>query len=86
MKGAGIDAMTLIRIPDDQAAALQSRAAAQGLTLEAWLQRLAGFGEARRNKERCTLAELVAQCDPDSPLSEEDRVWLDAPDVGREAV
>jgi hypothetical protein len=33
--------MTLIRIPDRQAAALKAKAAAEGLTLEAWLGRLA---------------------------------------------
>jgi hypothetical protein len=33
--------MTLIEIPDDQAAALKARAAAQGLTLKAWLGKLA---------------------------------------------
>jgi hypothetical protein len=34
--------MTVIEIPDDQAAALKARAAAQGLTLKAWLGKLAG--------------------------------------------
>ncbi len=33
--------MTLIELPDNQAAALKARAAAQGLTLEAWLKLLA---------------------------------------------
>ena len=33
--------MTVIEIPDDQAAALKARAAAQGLTLKAWLAKLA---------------------------------------------
>ena len=33
--------MTVIELPDQQAAALMARAAAQGLTLEAWLTRLA---------------------------------------------
>lgn len=33
--------MTVIELPDQQAAALKARAAAQGLTLEAWLKRLA---------------------------------------------
>ena len=32
------------------------------------------------------LAELLAQCDPNAPLSAEDRAWLDAPAVGREAL
>jgi plasmid stability protein len=34
--------MTVIQLPDEQAAALKARAAAQGLTVEAWLQKLAG--------------------------------------------
>jgi hypothetical protein len=33
--------MTVIEIPDDQAAALKAKAAAQGLTLKAWLGKLA---------------------------------------------
>ena len=33
--------MTIIELPDQQAAALKARAAAQGLTLEGWLKRLA---------------------------------------------
>lgn len=37
-------------------------------------------------KPRYTLAELVAQCDPDAPLSTEDKAWLEAPPVGDEAL
>ena len=33
--------MTVIEIPDDQASALKARAAEQGLTLKAWLEKLA---------------------------------------------
>ena len=33
--------MTVIQIPDDQAAALTERAAAQGLSLEEWFKKLA---------------------------------------------
>jgi hypothetical protein len=33
--------MIVIELPDQQAAALQAKAAAQGLTLKAWLQKLA---------------------------------------------
>ena len=33
--------MTVIELPDQQAAALQAKAAALGLTLEAWLKQLA---------------------------------------------
>ena len=34
--------MTVIELPDEQAAALTAKAAASGLTLEAWLNQLAG--------------------------------------------
>ena len=33
--------MTTIELPDEQAAALRAKAAAQGLSLEAWLRKLA---------------------------------------------
>ena len=33
--------MTVIELPDQQAAALKAKAAAQGMTLEAWLKKLA---------------------------------------------
>jgi len=33
--------MTVIQIPDEQAAALKAKAAAEGLTLEEWLRKLA---------------------------------------------
>ena len=36
--------MTVIEIPDEQAAALTAKAAAQGITLEAWLESLAECG------------------------------------------
>lgn len=38
--------MTVIELPDDAAAALTAKAAADGLTLEAWLKRLAAAEEA----------------------------------------
>ena len=34
--------MTVIELPDEQAAALRAKAEAAGLTLEAWLHKLAG--------------------------------------------
>lgn len=77
--------MKLLQIPDDQAAALHAKAAAQGLTLEAWLRELAGTEQPRGRKEKYNLADLVAQCDPTAPLSEEDQAWLNAPSFGREA-
>ena len=37
-------------------------------------------------KPRYTLAELVTQCDPDAPASEEDAAWLADEPAGREAI
>lgn len=79
-------AMTVLQIPDDQATALQTKAAAEGLTLEAWLRRLAGVEEPRSPRIRYSLAELVTQCDATSPPTEEDITWLVAPRVGNEAL
>jgi antitoxin ChpS len=31
-----------------------------------------------------TLAELIAQCDPSAPLSDEEQAWLEDAPVGRE--
>ena len=82
--------MTTIQLPDEQAAALAAKAAAQGLTLADWLGKLAAAEtpavNARSRKRRYSLAELMAECDPIAPLTSEDRVWLDAPPVGREAL
>jgi hypothetical protein len=81
--------MTVIELPDEQAAALTARAAAQGLTLEAWFEKLSRVavptGQPGPRKTRYSLAELMAQCDADTPLSAEDRAWVDAPAIGREA-
>jgi len=40
--------MTVIELPDDQAAALKAKASAVGLTLEAWLKQLADAEERPR--------------------------------------
>jgi antitoxin ChpS len=37
-----------------------------------------------RNRPRYTLDELLAQCDPQAPRTEEEREWLDAPARGHE--
>ena len=37
-------------------------------------------------KRRYTLDELLAQCNPDAPMTPEDREWVDAPAVGRELI
>lgn len=74
-----------IQLPDEQAAALRAKAAAEGITLEDWFRRQADQG-IRPRKNRYTLAELVDQCDPQAPMSAEDREWLDSPPLGREAL
>lgn len=37
-------------------------------------------------RPRYTLDELLSQCDPNAPITEEEREWLDAPPVGREII
>jgi antitoxin ChpS len=37
-----------------------------------------------RRRPRYTLAELLSRCDPDAPLSDKDREWLEAPSTGAE--
>jgi hypothetical protein len=82
-------AMTVIELPDDQAAALKTKAAAQGLTLEAWFEELSRVAVPTSQpgpcKSRYSVAELMAQCDANAPLSAEDDAWMDAPAIGREA-
>jgi antitoxin component of MazEF toxin-antitoxin module len=81
--------MTVIQLPDELAAALKARAAAQGLSLEAWFEELSGIPVATSQpgprRFRYSLAELTAQCDASAPLSAGDRAWIDAPAISREA-
>jgi antitoxin ChpS len=35
-------------------------------------------------KTKYTLDQLLAQCDPQAAITEEDRTWLDLPPLGRE--
>lgn len=39
-----------------------------------------------RKRPKYTLEELLAQCDPDVPITEEERMWLDLEPVGREII
>lgn len=87
--------MISIQLPDEQAAALKAKAAAQGLTLEDWLGKLAATeaqaSPSRRRKGRYDLAELTAQCDPNAPQPEHSVAiteWLLAndPEALREVV
>jgi len=54
--------MTVIEIPDDQAAALKAKAAAQGLTLEGWFKKLAETGPSAMSAldwAHCSAVESV---------------------------
>jgi uncharacterized coiled-coil protein SlyX len=74
-----------IDISDRQAAALTARAAAQGITLETLVQQVVER-EAPAEKPHYTLAALVAQCESDAPLTDEDRAWVDDLSIGREVL
>ena len=50
--------MTVIELPDEQAAALKAKAAAAGLTLEAWLNKLASV-EPSAEYPMQTAADIV---------------------------
>ena len=55
--------MSLIEIPDEQAAALKAKAAAQGYTLEVWLKKLAEGGAGRfaaLDWSQCAAVESVS--------------------------
>lgn len=39
---------------------------------------------ATHSRPRYSLKELLAQCDPDTPISDETRAWSEAPPQGRE--
>jgi len=39
-----------------------------------------------RARRRYTLVELLAQCDPKAPHTEEDQPWLDSEPVGSEVI
>lgn len=41
---------------------------------------------APRARRRYTLDELLAACDPEAPLTEEDRVWTSGKRAGRELI
>jgi hypothetical protein len=61
--------MTVIELPDEQATALKAKAAAVGLTLEAWLKQLAGTEEETAGAERPlqTAAEIILASMRDVP-------------------
>lgn len=56
--------MTIIELPDEQAAALKAKAAAQGYTLEVWLKKLAEGGTdgcSALDWSQCPAAESVPE-------------------------
>jgi plasmid stability protein len=62
--------MTVIQIPDDQAAALKARAAEQGLSLEAWIEKLAKEAAVSTRTPKKSAYGLLAQYGP-GPSAEE---------------
>lgn len=48
-----------IELPDDQAAAYRAKAMAQGLSLEAWVRKLAEGGTGALDWSQCTAVESV---------------------------
>ena len=50
--------MTVIKLPDEQTAALKAKAAAEGLSLEAWLQKLA---EQRRPARHRHITDVILE-------------------------
>jgi hypothetical protein len=61
--------MTVIEIPDEQAAALKAKAAAEGLSLEAWLKQLADAERKPPPAEHPlqTAADIILGCMRDVP-------------------
>lgn len=64
--------MKVIELSDQQAAALKARAAAQGLTLEAWLRKLAGEEVGAKLKPKKSAHGLLAQYGPGPSAQEVD--------------
>jgi hypothetical protein len=62
--------MTVIELPDDEAAALRAKAAAEGLTLTAWLAKLAGQEAEGKRKPKKAGYGLLSQYGP-GPSAEE---------------
>jgi hypothetical protein len=62
--------MTVIEIPDSQATALKAKAAAQGLTLKAWLGKLAEEAPAAQRRPLKSGRGMLAKYGP-APSAEE---------------
>jgi hypothetical protein len=59
--------MTVIELPDEQAAALNAIAAAEGLSLEAWLKKLAAEREHPPRQAHRHIADLIVETMRDVP-------------------
>ena len=59
--------MTVIELPDEQAAMLKAKAAAEGLSLEAWLQKLAQEERPAGPPQR-HIADVILENMRDVPL------------------
>jgi len=59
--------MTIIELPDEQAAALKAKANAPGLSLEAWLQQLAAEQEAPPSRPHRHIADVICENMQDVP-------------------
>ena len=62
--------MTIIELPDEQAAVLKQKAAAQGLSLEGWFKKLAGEETGMRAKPLKSAYGLIAEFGP-APSAQE---------------
>ena len=62
--------MTVIEIPDEQAAALKAKAALQGLTLEGWIRKQAEEGAGDKLEPKKSAYGLLAKYGP-GPSAEE---------------
>ena len=58
--------MTVIELPDDQAAALQAKAAAEGLSLAEWIQQIAEAAQPTSRSQR-HIADLICEDMRDVP-------------------
>jgi hypothetical protein len=58
--------MTVIKLPDEQAAVLRAKAAAEGLSLEAWLKKLAQEPQSATQPQR-HIADIIVENMRDVP-------------------
>jgi hypothetical protein len=59
--------VTVIELPDEQAAALKAKAAAEGLSLEAWLKKLAAEQEHPPSRAPRHIADVIVETMRDVP-------------------